>query len=257
MARNNGGLSFDTYAGKEFTVKTPAIAGLILASFTLLFSAFSQAGINLENTRVVLAAPSKEASLVIKNSATEDLMFQAWVESADKSEDVPFAITPVLKRLAGEQQQVLRILYSGKGLPTDKESVYWLNVREVPQKSREENTLQIAVQQRLKLFYRPAGLPGKVTEAPQQLKWRLLANDGRPYLEVTNSSAFHLSFAAITLRMGNKSFTAPIDMIAPATTSRVEIADLPNGVQANSLKVEFEVIGDFGGILKYDGAISG
>ncbi|SEK40209.1 Pili and flagellar-assembly chaperone, PapD N-terminal domain, partial [Pseudomonas sp. NFACC41-3] len=126
-------------------MKTPAIAGLILASFTLLFPAFSQAGINLENTRVVLAAPSKEASLVIKNSAAEDLMFQAWVESADKSEDVPFAITPVLKRLAGEQQQVLRILYSGKGLPTDKESVYWLNVREVPQKSREENTLQIAV----------------------------------------------------------------------------------------------------------------
>ncbi|MEK1910933.1 MAG: fimbria/pilus periplasmic chaperone, partial [Pseudomonas chlororaphis] len=165
--------------------------------------------------------------------------------------------TPVLKRLAGEQQQVLRILYSGKGLPTDKESVYWLNVREVPQKPRKENTLQIAVQQRLKLFYRPAGLPGKVTEAPQQLKWRLLAKDGKPYLEVTNPSAFHLSFAAITLRMGNKSFTAPIDMIAPATTSRVEIAELPNGVQAENLKVEFEVIGDFGGILKYDGAISG
>jgi P pilus assembly chaperone PapD len=57
--------------------------------------------------------------------------------------------------------------------------------------------------------------------------------------------------------MGNKSFTAPIDMIAPATTSRVEIAELPNGVQAENLKVEFEVIGDFGGILKYDGAISG
>ncbi|CAI8700401.1 Molecular chaperone [Pseudomonas chlororaphis] len=238
-------------------MKIPVIAGVILASFSQLFSAFSQAGINLENTRVVLAAPSKEASLVIKNSAAEDLMFQAWVETADKSEDVPFAITPVLKRLSGEQQQVLRILYSGKGLPTDRESVFWLNVREVPQKAREENTLQIAVQQRLKLFYRPAGLPGSVAEAPQQLKWRLLAKDGKPYLEVTNPSAFHLSFAAITLRMGSKSFTASIDMVAPATTSQVEIPELPDGIQANNLKVEFEVIGDFGGVLKYDGAISG
>ncbi len=56
--------------------------------------------------------------------------------------------------------------------------------------------------------------------------------------------------------MGSKSFTAPIDMVAPTATSRVEMADLPNGVQANDLKVEFEVIGDFGGILKYDGVIS-
>ncbi|UQS88705.1 molecular chaperone [Pseudomonas chlororaphis subsp. piscium] len=238
-------------------MKTSTIAGLTLASFALFFSAFSTAGINLESTRVVLAAPSKEASLVIKNSATEDLMFQAWVENADNSEDVPFAITPVLKRLGGEQQQVLRILYSGKGLPTDKESIFWLNVREVPQKAGEENVLQIAVQQRLKLFYRPAGLPGKVTEAPQRLRWRLLARDGKPYLEVTNPSAFHLSFAAITLRMGSKSFTAPIDMIAPTATSLVEVPGLPNGVQASNLKVEFDVIGDFGGIIKYDGAISG
>ncbi|BAV73794.1 chaperone CupC2 [Pseudomonas chlororaphis subsp. aurantiaca] len=238
-------------------MKIPVIAGVILASFSQLFSAFSQAGINLENTRVVLAAPSKEASLVIKNSAAEDLMFQAWVEAADKSEDVPFAITPVLKRLSGEQQQVLRILYSGKGLPTDKESVFWLNVREVPQKSREENTLQIAVQQRLKLFYRPAGLPGTIAEAPQQLKWRLLAKDGKTYLEVSNPSAFHQSFAAITLRMGSQSFNAPIDMVAPTATARVEIPELPSGVQASDLKVEFEVIGDYGGILKYDGATSG
>lgn len=238
-------------------MKIPVIAGVILASLSLLFSTSSQAGINLENTRVVLAAPSKEASLVIKNSAAEDLMFQAWIEGADKSEDVPFALTPVLKRLSSEQQQVLRILYSGKGLPTDKESVFWLNVREVPQRPREENTLQIAVQQRLKLFYRPAGLPGKVAQAPQQLKWRLLAKDGKPYLEVTNPSAFHLSFAAITLRMGSKSFTAPIDMVAPTASAQVEIPELPNGVQANDLKVKFEVIGDYGGILRYDSAISG
>ncbi|AZD78353.1 pili assembly chaperone [Pseudomonas chlororaphis subsp. aurantiaca] len=57
--------------------------------------------------------------------------------------------------------------------------------------------------------------------------------------------------------MGSKSFTAPIDMVAPTTTAQVEIPELPSGVQANDLKVEFEVIGDFGGILKYDSAISG
>ncbi|WP_273828492.1 fimbrial biogenesis chaperone [Pseudomonas sp. SBT1-2] len=238
-------------------MRTPTISRLTLAVFALFFSAFSKAGVNLENTRVVLAEPSKEASLVIKNSATEDLIIHSWIEAAERSEDVPFAITPVLKRLGGGQQQVLRILYGGKGLPTDKESIFWLNVREVPQKARKENVLQIAVQQRLKLFYRPAGLPGKVTDAPQQLKWRLLTKEGSPHLQVSNPSPFHLSFAAITLRMGSKGFTAPIDMVAPAATAEVEIPLLPNSVRASNLKVEFEVIGDFGGVLKYDGIISG
>ncbi|AZE47666.1 pili assembly chaperone [Pseudomonas chlororaphis] len=236
-------------------MKTPAIAGLILASVALFLPACSQAGINLENTRVVLAAPSKEASLVIKNSATEDLMFQAWVESADKGEDVPFAITPVLKRLAGEQQQVLRILYSGKGLPTDKESVYWLNVREVPQKSREENTLQIAVQQRLKLFYRPAGLPGKVTDAPGELKWRVSGKDGHARLEVSNPTRFHVSFGSVILRRGSEAYNAPIDMVAPGATFVAELPGVAEDVRSADLKVEFQVIGDYGGIARHESSV--
>ncbi|AZD86837.1 pili assembly chaperone [Pseudomonas chlororaphis subsp. aureofaciens] len=44
--------------------------------------------------------------------------------------------------------------------------------------------------------------------------------------------------------MGSKSFTSPIDMVAPATTFQVEVSGLPNGVQVSDLKVEFEAIVD-------------
>lgn len=37
-------------------------------------------------------------------------------------------------------------------LPVDRESVFWLNVKEIPKKSAEENVLQIAVRSRIKLF---------------------------------------------------------------------------------------------------------
>ncbi|WP_163083162.1 fimbrial biogenesis chaperone, partial [Acinetobacter baumannii] len=70
----------------------------------------------------------------------------SWVEAdngADKRE-VPFVITPARSRLGGNKQQTLRILFQGEGLPSDRESVFRLNVQEIPQKSASANTLQIA-----------------------------------------------------------------------------------------------------------------
>ncbi|WP_180821372.1 fimbria/pilus periplasmic chaperone, partial [Vibrio parahaemolyticus] len=43
-------------------------------------------------------------------------------------------------------------------LPQDRESVYYFNLREIPPRSKEANVLQIALQTRIKLFYRPKAL---------------------------------------------------------------------------------------------------
>ena len=40
------------------------------------------------------------------------------------------AIPPILK-LAGNKDAILRFVYSGSGLPTDRETVYWINVQEI------------------------------------------------------------------------------------------------------------------------------
>lgn len=231
-------------------MKIPAIAGLALAMLALCFSAAADAAINLSGTRVVLAAPAKEASLLLQNASAEDFMLQAWVE-ADATGEAPFAITPALDRLRGGQQKALRILYYGEGLPTDKESVFWLNVREIPQKPKDENVLQIAVQQRLKLFYRPAGLPGKAEDAAKELKWELSGKNGKTLLEVANPSRFHVSFASVTVRKGTEVYTAPIDMVAPGSSVVAELPGLAEGVLSGELKVEFQVIGDFGGMTKH------
>lgn len=115
-------------------MRTPAIAGLVLAGFLLCFSVAASAAINLSGTRVVLAAPAKEGSLQLQNSSGEEFMLQAWVEE-NAAGEAPFAVTPALERLRSGEKKTLRILYYGEGLPTDKESVFWLNVQEVPQLS--------------------------------------------------------------------------------------------------------------------------
>ncbi|AKA25779.1 molecular chaperone [Pseudomonas chlororaphis] len=236
-------------------MKIPAIAGLALAMLALCFSAAADAAINLSGTRVVLAAPAKEASLLLQNASAEDFMLQAWVE-ADATGEAPFAITPALDRLRAGQQKALRILYYGEGLPTDKESVFWLNVQEVPQKARTENTLQIAVRQRLKLFYRPAGLPGKAEDAAKELKWKLVDKGGKTLLEVTNPSRFHVSFASVAVRKGAESYSAPIDMVAPGSSFAVEVPGLVERGYSNGFKVEFQAIGDYGGMTKHINVIA-
>ncbi|WP_223346554.1 fimbria/pilus periplasmic chaperone, partial [Escherichia coli] len=40
----------------------------------------------------------------------------------------------------------------------DRESLFYYNVREIPPKSGKANTLQIALQTRIKLFWRPKAL---------------------------------------------------------------------------------------------------
>lgn len=113
--------------------KRVALAGAIS-----LYASITSAGITLDGTRVIFSAPSKETSMVVKNQGTDDIMVQSWVESNTRLQtaDVPFAITPPLVRLGGQKQQVLRILYQGQGLPTDKESVFWLAVQEIPQRAK-------------------------------------------------------------------------------------------------------------------------
>ncbi|KVE06914.1 molecular chaperone [Burkholderia anthina] len=232
-------------------------ARLALAGSLLLSSAASFAGITLGATRVVLAAPSKEASLMVRNPAPADVMIQTWMDTGDANAktDVPFVITPALTRLAGEKQQTLRILYYGQGLPVDRESVFWLNVQEIPQKIKDDNTLQIAVRQRVKFFYRPDGLPGTVAEAPAQLRWRLVQHDGRTQLEVKNPSAYFVSLASVKVQSGGRDYAAAAEMVAPSATRYFDVKNLPAG--ATGAKVHFESINDYGAVEPHDSAITG
>ena len=89
-------------------------------------------------------------------------------------------------------------------LPADRESAFWLNVKEIPQTPNQENVLQVAIRSRLKLFYRPAGLPGSPTEARALLKWAVSApaQGQGAVLKVGNASAFHITLLKLTVNQG-------------------------------------------------------
>ncbi|MCS4251337.1 molecular chaperone [Pseudomonas sp. BIGb0164] len=164
---------------------------LLLAGVLLTLAPPARAALKIEGTRLIYLGQDRGASIGVVNQAARELVVQTWITGDDTSAngDVPFVATEPLVRLGPGEHHSLRLLYAGEGLPTDRESLFWLNILEIPLKPENANSVQFAIRQRLKLFYRPPALAGGSAEAVQQLVWR--TQGGR--VTVSNPSAFHLS----------------------------------------------------------------
>jgi chaperone protein EcpD len=208
----------------------------------LLLAAPVQAGIVLNTTRVIYQARDKEVSFVVSNSGTADILAQSWLEAEKDgahAQTLPFVITPPLARMTGNARQIIRVIYAGEGLPDDRESVFWLNVQEIPQTAKD-NQLQIAIRQRIKLFYRPGALSGDPLQAAEKLEWRV--HDG--HLEVSNPTPFHVSMIQIAVRQqGRALYAADSRMLAPQETVQIPLKSLISGQGA---EINFISINDFG-----------
>ncbi len=132
-------------------------------------------------------------------------------------------------------------------MPTDKESVVWLNVQEIPQTSSKANTLQLAVRQRIKVFFRPENLPGDALKAPEQLSWKL--SSGRTQLTVKNPSLYHVSMADVTLQDGdNTELAVDSIMVAPGEEKIFEIKKIK---PYKEVRLSFKSINDYGAQKDY------
>ena len=202
------------------------------------------AGVSLGGTRVILGEKDREASIPVKNTGTSPYVVQAWIDAGEGKNKTPLLVTPPLSRLDPGMENILRIMRVAGELPADRESVFWLNVKEIPEKSNEENVLQIAVRSRIKLFYRPSKLVGKSNESRGQLKWAVSAGaEGQgAVLKVGNPTPYHVTFAALSINSGQQLINA--DMLLPfsETTYPLSAVKTPQAIQVN-----FTTINDYGG----------
>ncbi|NNA67935.1 molecular chaperone [Pseudomonas gessardii] len=227
---------------------------LCLSLLGLFAISQAHASISLSATRLVFDGKHKEAGITVRNSG-DTVLIQSWIDTnSTDANPVPFAVTPPLARVSGQEQQLLRVIYEGQGMPTDKESVVWLNVQEIPQASATPNTLQLAVRQRIKVFFRPAGLPSDAYLAPTALSWRLQERAGKTLLRVHNPGLYHVSIADITLESGQLK-DKPFDsaMIAPGEQKEFVLKQLDHTHTATLL---FSSINDYGAQDRYTAQLS-
>ncbi len=204
----------------------------------------ASAGVMLGGTRVILGEKDREASIPVKNTGTSPYVVQTWIDAGEGKNKTPLLVTPSLSRLDPGMENILRIMRVAGELPADRESVFWLNVKEIPERSSDENVLQIAVRSRIKLFYRPAKLPGKPEESRAQLKWAVSADaQGQgAVLKVGNPTAYNVTFTALNVNNGAQSINA--NMVPPFGEMSYPLSTIktPQAVQVN-----FTTLNDYGG----------
>ncbi|WP_296262230.1 MULTISPECIES: fimbrial biogenesis chaperone [unclassified Pseudomonas] len=235
-----------------FSLLGRSLRGLC-AVLAMTLAAHAHAGIVLNTTRVIYQGADREASLQVHNTGTGEILAQSWLEDQSQIQSAIsplFAITPSLARMAGNAKQLIRIIYSGEGLASDRESVLWLNVQEIPQTARD-NELQIAIRQRIKLFYRPQGLTDNPLQAAQALQWQL--RDGQ--LEVTNPGPYHVSTIKLEVTHdGQVLLKEDSRMLAPKTRLRLPLQPVNS---RGPLDLAFISINDFGAQEPYRAKVSG
>ncbi|MDG2539547.1 fimbria/pilus periplasmic chaperone [Dyella jiangningensis] len=225
----------------------------------------AQANVLIGGTRVVFPAKDGEVTVRLTNDNDHPVLVESWIDRGDihstpESVDVPFLITPPLFRMEAKKEQSLRIVYTHEQLPADRESLFWLNVLEVPPKptgaqTEGQNLLQLALRSRLKLFYRPAGLPGDPAKAPAELTWKVVA-DGKGFaLEAHNPTPYYVTITELSLVVGGKNATAELGMVAPLSDLRMPLHDVAQKPAAGSV-VSFTSLNDFGASIAFKGAIA-
>ncbi len=105
--------------------------------FLVLLSAPVKASIVITGTRVIYSQGERSVSVKLNNNGKSPVLIQSWIDDGvmGKSPDTstaPFIVTPPINRVDPGKGQTLQISFTGKQLPSDKESVFWLNVLEVP-----------------------------------------------------------------------------------------------------------------------------
>ncbi|HBL4905537.1 fimbrial chaperone [Enterobacter hormaechei] len=215
------------------------IAGLLLAVCITSFSTSVPAGVIIGGTRVIYSSDKPDATITIKNNeASIPYLIQSWVDpfhSDSASGKPPFTVIPPVSRLDAGQEKVLRIMKVQGTLPQDRESVFWLNIKNIPPASDKPNSLEIAIKTRIKLFWRPANLNTTPERAATKVKWHIQNRK----LIVENPTPLHINVMNVTVDGKD----VPLNIVQPFATLTLP---LPEGVNGHALVWRY--VNDFGAI---------
>ncbi|EKR7626285.1 molecular chaperone, partial [Escherichia coli] len=179
-----------------------------------------------------------QSTISVKNPDSKPYLIQSWVSKSEDSDDggIEFTTTPPLFKLNPNSQNSVRVMLSEDKLPSDRESVYWLNIKAIPSSSPDaKNELLIAIKSKMKIFFRPVGLKGDPALAYQQL---IFSRDGG-VLNIRNPTPYSVSFNEV--KINGKAISNP-PMVLPFQTIRLSHSGIIGG------EVSWRAINDFGGV---------
>ena len=211
-----------------------AKAGICL-DISLCSSAAYAGGVGLGATRMVYSSTTNQSMLQVRNTHPDaTFLIQSWMENEKGQKTNDFVITPPLFVMKPASESAVKIMFNGKALPADRETLYWMTVKAIPQqtKSGSGNTLQFASANRIKVFYRPEGL----SEPPREA-WKKLAGAYRAgKVTLSNPTPYYLT--TINVKIDG----IPVQPVMVPPKSSVMLAE----TFSHASSMSYQTINDYG-----------
>ena len=230
---------------------------LVLLFALLPLAHFAQASVVITGTRVIYPADQREVNIQLTNNGTSPALVQAWVDpytepgqpkSEVKEQDIPFVLSPPVFRINPKEGQTIRLMYVGNDLPQDRESVFYFNLLDIPPApsgEKTENFLQLAINSKLKLFYRPTAVSKNFNALKDELRFSLIEADGYQ-LKVDNPTGNFFTLLNLKFYSAGKSVAGPeIGMVDPKSSRN---SSIPNNkaVIRQASRLEVNYVDDYG-----------
>lgn len=219
-----------------------------------LISPQAWAALAIEGTRVIFHGDQRESALRLLNDSHNPILVQAWVDDGDpqgtphNAGDVPAIPLPSLFRIEPGSAYRLRLMATYLPLPQDRESLFWLNLNEIPASatSPEENAAELKLQVRLqlKLFFRPAQIKADAGKRSAAQSFQLLKEKGALRLKVTNPTPFYAVYSRAEVEgAGKRTQPVELEMLAPFESKTFS---LPKSMTWTPERLRFGLINDQG-----------
>ena len=187
----------------------------------------ASAAIALDRTRVVMNGNTDSVSMTLSNENKNlPYLAQGWIEDEHgKKITMPLTVLPPVQRIEAGAKSQLKIQSSSalNSMPQDRESLFYFNLREIPPRSKTPNTLQIALQTRIKLFYRPQAIALDKTQAAKGdwVEKVTLTRQGDSYI-VNNPTPYYLTLVEGRPSVKGASVALEPGMVTPKGTMKLK-----------------------------------
>lgn len=207
--------------------------------------------VNADKTRVIFNVKNKTESLRLINSSDYPFLIQTWIDDGDpfklpeESQTAVITNPPIFKMAPKEIKSLKLILTSMRNLPKDRESVYWLNIYQVPpntkldEKEKNAQRVVLTFRMRLKIFIRPEDIGAPKAKDGDKLSFIRQDNE----IIVNNPTPWHMTLSNIN--SNNVKFND--FMIKPF--SKMSLSIPKNKTLSNTIK--FNLIDDLGNLQSH------
>lgn len=226
----------------------------MLMAGILIYSS-AQAAVVMTGTRVIISADQNEKTIHFQNKDNTPNIVQVWLDSGDDNStpetgEAPLLANPQIFKIAPAQGQVVRMIFTGnkKDLPTDIESLFYLNFSEIPSSKSsdaEKNKLMVVFKNRVKVFYRPENLSTESHEIFKKISYKIIRKNQKNIVQISNDSPYFANIVAAHWAVDNQETVIATNTMIPPKSS-VELDIDQKNLSSNNGKLHLSILNDYG-----------